>query len=1084
MTVRRPHWTLSSRSLGSLVLIFVSLLLMGVLQTGPIHAAASAPRAHQGLTGPTLNSGPHAPSSSGPDLQRQPSGHHPRSVSEGSPIAAQAALPIHASTPGLTLSPTNGTIGSTVYASGSGFSPSVKISFTFDGLDLNSSCMTDSTGAFPGTSGTLCSFIVPAVPGGAEGVVATDAGLPGPSGGIPVGSSPDFEVYDSALGEIFVANGASGNVSVFSDSNDSIVASISVQSYPNGLAYDPTLGEVFVANSVSDNVSVISDSNNTVVATIAAGSQPYNCVYDSGLGEVFVTNAASDNVSVISASNDTVVGSIAVGTGPIGIVYDSALGELFVANSGSKNVSVISDSNNTVIATVSVGLSPQYLAFDPGNSEVFVTDYSSDNVSVISAASSTLVATIAVGSNPIGVAYDSAQSQVFVANINSGNVSIISDSTNSILGTTSNVNSGPYAVVADSAVGGVFVTNARGTDVNLIPVGSHASANFSINATIRFQAGSDLGQVAFVSGGGFGANLALVTLELGSTPLGCNIASYGSCVNGTVYTNSSGYFDAQITVPSSIAPGTYDLTVTDSAGNSAKQATTVFADPLVSIPTAAPSKVDLGQSTTFGVTVDFGASPYSFSWRGLPSGCSSTLSSFSCSPSSSGSYTVSAVVADSNGYVATSGRLNFTVFLDPVAEVPVPSVTSGQVDAGQSVTFHDSAVLGTGVYTSYSWSGMPGGCSGSTENVTCSGPGLPAGQYSISVTVADSNNFSSIQSGNLTFSVEQDPVASTPSATRPSLDLGQTVTFASGASFGAGPYGYAWVGLPTGCASVDSATEACTPSAAGSFNVQLRVTDSNSFTVTSAALSFVAYATPTVELTANRTAFDAGQGVTLDATVAFGSGGDTYAWSGLPTGCAGAGPTISCLPSGAGKASVQVKVNDSNGYHASSGIVVLVVSPPLAGTLTVSNQSVTVGQAVEFQANVSGGTAPVIETWSFGDGTVGSGASTNHTYSKSGDYSVVLWINDSSNGSIKRAVSVSVTSPSSASSSELTNTDILIVVLLVVVIAIVAALLLARRRRGGSDEREPSMSEPVDDSAAEPSGDEASIGDAPDSGVP
>jgi YVTN family beta-propeller protein len=100
-----------------------------------------------------------------------------------------------------------------------------------------------------------------------------------------------------------------------------------------------------VANSVSDSVSVISDSNNSVVATITVGTTPGGTVYDSAKDEIFVLNRGSATVSVISDSNNSVVASVAVGTNPYNAAYDPARGEVFVANEGDGTVSVISDSS-------------------------------------------------------------------------------------------------------------------------------------------------------------------------------------------------------------------------------------------------------------------------------------------------------------------------------------------------------------------------------------------------------------------------------------------------------------------------------------------------------------------------------------------------------------------------------------------------------------------------------------------------------------------------------------------------------------------------------------------------------------------
>ena len=81
-----------------------------------------------------------------------------------------------------------------------------------------------------------------------------------------------------------------------------VVATVTVGSGPADLAYDSARGEVFVANDGSDTVSVISDSTNTVVATVPlpAGSSPFGAAYDPAKGEVFVTNIHANTVSVIS----------------------------------------------------------------------------------------------------------------------------------------------------------------------------------------------------------------------------------------------------------------------------------------------------------------------------------------------------------------------------------------------------------------------------------------------------------------------------------------------------------------------------------------------------------------------------------------------------------------------------------------------------------------------------------------------------------------------------------------------------------------------------------------------------------------
>ena len=105
---------------------------------------------------------------------------------------------------------------------------------------------------------------------------------------------------------------------------ETVVATVPVGSLPEGVAYDSAKGEVFVANDDSATVSVISDSTNAVVATVPVGSIPEGLAYDSGKGEVFVTNLGSNTVSVISDSTNAVVVIVPVGSFPNGVAYDSA----------------------------------------------------------------------------------------------------------------------------------------------------------------------------------------------------------------------------------------------------------------------------------------------------------------------------------------------------------------------------------------------------------------------------------------------------------------------------------------------------------------------------------------------------------------------------------------------------------------------------------------------------------------------------------------------------------------------------------------------------------------------------------------
>jgi len=66
----------------------------------------------------------------------------------------------------------------------------------------------------------------------AQSVVAT----------VTVGNAPYTAAYDSAKGEVFVANGNNNTVSVISDSSNTVVANVTMGNIPLGVAYDPAKG--------------------------------------------------------------------------------------------------------------------------------------------------------------------------------------------------------------------------------------------------------------------------------------------------------------------------------------------------------------------------------------------------------------------------------------------------------------------------------------------------------------------------------------------------------------------------------------------------------------------------------------------------------------------------------------------------------------------------------------------------------------------------------------------------------------------------------------------------------------------------
>jgi len=968
-----------------------------------------------------------------------PRGPEPVSASDGTD-SADASFTL---TAGFSVAPADALVGSTVSAVGADFAPDATVSLSVGGTAVSSSCVTDASGSFPGTTGTPCTFAVPTVPGGPVPVIASDGWN---VSAVAVGSEPVGVAFDPSTGEVYVSNYGAGSVTVFAEATNAIVTTVGVGSAPYALTYDAGTGQVFVTNSGSNNVSVIDATTHAVVATVDVGTKPFSAAYDAALGEVFVVNSGSNSVSVISDTNDSVVATVAVGTNPVYVDYDAGLGEIFVTNQGSDNVSVIADATNAVVANVGVGSHPYGVAYDAARSEVFVTNFGSNSVSVISDATNAVVATVVVGTEPYAIAYGPGTGELFVANYGSNNVSFVSDATDTSVDTLA-VGSGPYAVAYDPTAGELFVANLNSDNVTVIASGDRVTTVLNIDAGLSVTGSSgsaDAGQTVALRATGLGSALPITTLSLGTYPLTCTSATSGTCVGGVLTTNASGAFVAGFVVPIGVASGNYTINVTDSGGATANTTIAVFSDPTVATPTASRASADVGQSVTLRTNASFGSGGYSYAWLGLPAGCSGVLASITCTPTTSGVFSISVRATDSNGVSSTSGALAFSVYDDPVVTTPVATPLSGGVDVGQSVTFSTVPSLGTSMYVAFGWSALPP-CEGLgfSGNVTCIVQ--VAGFYSISVTVTDSNGVTSPTSGSLSFEVLADPVVTDPVPTRSSADVGQSVTFSASASLGAGSLAYHWSGLPAGCTGANTNTADCLLASPGVLTVALNATDGNGFTSTSRPLNFTVYADPTVALASDRTALDVGQTATLTAAASLGTGSYTYAWSGLPVGCSGVASTVSCAPIHAGNFSVVVRVGDSNGVSVDSAAVSLRIAPALTLNVSATPSAPIYGASVLFSANATGGTGALTYLWTFGDGSTSPGAAVTHSFDVDGNYNVTVTVNDSAGAIVAQSIAISVAAPTTVFPAG--PAPLWVAILVLAAAAVTLAGFLARKRR-------------------------------------
>jgi hypothetical protein len=121
------------------------------------------------------------------------------------------------------------------------------------------------------------------------------------------------------------------------------------------------------------------------------------------------------------------------------------------------------------------------------------------------------------------------------------------------------------------------------------------------------------------------------------------------------------------------------------------------------------------------------------------------------------------------------------------------------------------------------------------------------------------------------------------------------------------------------------------------------------------------------------------------------------------------------LPNCSAGSNLDVTVTNTLGASPTSPSDLFYVdpSPPLTVSVVASSNALDVGQLASFSCVVVGGVSAYSYSWTFGDGSTGSGASTSHIYSTPGTMTVVCTATDTLGTMAKDSTKVSVgTDPS------------------------------------------------------------------------
>jgi uncharacterized repeat protein (TIGR01451 family) len=271
-----------------------------------------------------------------------------------------------------------------------------------------------------------------------------------------------------------------------------------------------------------------------------------------------------------------------------------------------------------------------------------------------------------------------------------------------------------------------------------------------------------------------------VVMDVGQSQLftsmvtaGTSPYSYQWYLNGTVMSNATS--DSWTFTPSIVGSYKIYVKVTDSVGLSAVSNTASVTVKGVFSVSISPGSVvmDVGQSQLFTSMVTAGTSPYSYQWYlNGASVSNATLSTWTFTPTSAGSYKIYVKVTDCKVQSATSNIASVTVNGKPSVSI-LPTSVSMYVD--QSQQFNATVVAGTSPY-SYQWYLNGASVSSATLSTWTFTP-TSAGSYTVYVKITDNVGVQATSNTANVNATALHPNISVSVKGPPSASEGNTITF-------------------------------------------------------------------------------------------------------------------------------------------------------------------------------------------------------------------------------------------------------------------------------------------------------------------
>jgi Putative Ig domain len=671
------------------------------------------------------------------------------------------------------------------------------------------------------------------------------------------------------------------------------------------------------------------------------------------------------------------------GGGPVSVEVIPSAARLDEGTSWTFHATVLNDASNSAVtwsvtgdATLSQQTANSVLVTAGNTTGSFVLKASSVNDPAdTSVADSSVDAPPAISNGSALPAGTTGQPYTGTVTATGGTAPLMWSVSSGSLPTGLTINSGTGAISGTPTAAGTFNFSIQVMDSANVPQSQTSAESItihpglSINAVIPPTAiiGSPYSLTISATGGTTPYNWAV---SAGALPTGLSLNATSGSVSGTP--SAAGNFSPTIQVADSSNP---PVTATASLNMTASQ-------PLA-ISSSALLDATVGTPYTGGINVTGGTSPLTFSISAgsLPAGVSlnAQTGALSGTPTTAVASSFTVHVADSSTPAQTPSK-SFSLRANAALNISTSTLPSAALGAPYDGTIVVLGGVAPLTFTISSGS-LPGGLSLNSTTGIITGTPTASGTFNFTVQVTDSANPPRSTSIPLSITVNSQFAVTSPAplngilgipyAYVPTVSAGGVLPLAWTISTGA---------LPAGL-SVNSATGviAGTPSAAGTSNFTLKVTDSS--TPTPQVALFPAVITINNPLAIVLSTLPNGIiGVPFTATLTTTGAVPPLTWSitagALPTGLTLNASTgvISGSPTASGTANFTVQVADStNPVRTATQAMSIAVNSLLSITpITLPNAVLSVSLSpITFSA--TGGVAPL--TWSISSGSLPAGLS-------------------------------------------------------------------------------------------------------------